>query len=312
MNLEQLKYFIDVCETGNMTQSAKKFYISPQGLNKSLRSLQKELDVDLLIFQQRKTEMTEEGRLYYTQIKDLVRQLEQINDDIRRNSDKTLSVAISSNTYAMVQGLLEQFERTEPEVRVILSEYSDKIVEEKLLRQEVDAAFITGPIFTSELQNVRLFEAYNELCVPRGHRLASHSFVTFHDLVNEPFLTLNESYKIYDCYNVHMRMANAAPRIVYCGCDLEAIRRLVEEGRGLAISNPQFPIESEKIVKIPMRNKNPWQLSVAIPLRPQSRIAERFFQIVQKAALPLNKKLPLSSAIAPASFPASGDQIQGE
>ena len=24
MNLEQLKYFIDVCETGNMTQSAKK------------------------------------------------------------------------------------------------------------------------------------------------------------------------------------------------------------------------------------------------------------------------------------------------
>ena len=59
MNLEQLKYFIDVCETGNMTQSAKKFYISPQGLNKSLRSLQKELDVDLLIFQQRKTEMTE-------------------------------------------------------------------------------------------------------------------------------------------------------------------------------------------------------------------------------------------------------------
>ena len=102
------------------------------------------------------------------------------------------------------------------------------------------------------------------------------------------------------------------PRIVYCGCDLEAIRRLVEEGRGLAISNPQFPIESEKIVKIPMRNKNPWQLSVAIPLRPQSRIAERFFQIVQKAALPLNKKLPLSSAIAPASFPASGDQIQAE
>ena len=168
MNLEQLKYFIDVCETGNMTQSAKKFYISPQGLNKSLRSLQKELDIDLLIFQQRKTEMTEEGRLYYTQIKDLVRQLEQINDDIRRNSDKTLSVAISSNTYAMVQGLLEQFERTEPEVRVILSEYSDKIVEEKLLRQEVDAAFITGPIFTSELQNVRLFEAYNELCVPLG------------------------------------------------------------------------------------------------------------------------------------------------
>ena len=131
-------------------------------------------------------------------------------------------------------------------------------------------------------------------------------------IIQKSFVTRHRTFR----YNFHNPFRgtnnNAALWIVYCGCDLEAIRRLVEEGKGLAISNPQFPIESEKIVKIPMRNKNPWQLSVAIPLRPQSRIAERFFQIVQKAALPLNKKLPLSSAIAPASFPASEDQIQAE
>ena len=111
-------------------------------------------------------------------------------------------------------------------------------------------------------------------------------------IIQKSFVTRHRTIR----YNFHNPFRgtnnNAAPRIVYCGCDLEAIRRLVEEGKGLAICNPQFPIVSEKIVKIPMRNKNPWQLSVAIPLRPQSRFAERFFQIVQKAALPLNKKLP--------------------
>ena len=98
MNLEQLKYFIDVCETGNMTQSAKKFYISPQGLNKSLRSLQKELDVDLLIFQQRKTEMTEEGRLYYTQIKDLVQET-PARKSKNKNKIKTIRISNSNQFY---------------------------------------------------------------------------------------------------------------------------------------------------------------------------------------------------------------------
>lgn len=284
MNLEQLKYFIDVCETENMSQSAKKFYISPQGLNKSLQSLQKELGIELLTFQQRRTEMTAEGRRYYMQIKDLVQNLDRINDEMRKNNGKTLSVAISSNTFSMVEDLLKQFERTEPEVQLVISEYPDRIVEEKLLSEQVDAAFLTGPIFSSKLQNVRLFSDVNYLCVPKGHRLQNRAFVTFQDLINEPFLTLNEDYKIYDCYMTHMKMLNAAPHVVFCGCSLEAIEKLAHEGKGLAISNPQYPIHSEKIVKIPMKNKNPWQMNIAINLRPKNHYARRFYQIIQKAA----------------------------
>lgn len=44
MTLEQLKYFIDVAETRNMTVSAQKFFITPQGLSRSLKGLQQELN----------------------------------------------------------------------------------------------------------------------------------------------------------------------------------------------------------------------------------------------------------------------------
>ena len=64
MTLEQLKYFIDVAETLNMTISSQKFYISPQGLSRSLKSLQQELDVNLLSFNKGKIELTQEGLLY--------------------------------------------------------------------------------------------------------------------------------------------------------------------------------------------------------------------------------------------------------
>ncbi len=198
MNLEQLRYFIDVCETGNISQSAKKFYISPQGMNKSLRSLEKELGIELFVFQQRKTEMSELGKLYYTQIKDLVHQLTKINEDISMKQAKTLKVALSNNTYSMVSQMINSFMQTYPQITITLSEYPDKLVEEKLHAQEVDIAFICGPSFITLLRSARLFTDVNKLCIPKGHRLEGREYVTFQDLANEPFLAMNENYKIYD------------------------------------------------------------------------------------------------------------------
>ena len=81
MTIEQLKYFIDVAETKNMTISAAKFYISTQGLSRSLKALQQELQTELLRFSKGKLELTEDGLVYYTRIKDLVLKIEEINND---------------------------------------------------------------------------------------------------------------------------------------------------------------------------------------------------------------------------------------
>ena len=83
MTLEQLKYFIDVAETLNITVSSRKFYISPQGLSRSLKSLQQELNTELFSFNKGKIELTQNGIIYYTKIKDLISQVDKINEEIK-------------------------------------------------------------------------------------------------------------------------------------------------------------------------------------------------------------------------------------
>ena len=48
MQLDQLLYFIDLCESGSLTDSAKRFFISPQGFRKSIASLENDLGIRLV------------------------------------------------------------------------------------------------------------------------------------------------------------------------------------------------------------------------------------------------------------------------
>ena len=48
MQLDQILYFIDLCESNSLAESAKHFYISPQGFRKSITSLENELGIRLV------------------------------------------------------------------------------------------------------------------------------------------------------------------------------------------------------------------------------------------------------------------------
>lgn len=65
MNIDQLEYIFNLKETQNITQTAKKFFISQQALSKSLISLEKELNVTLLIRSNQGVHFTEAGEIFY-------------------------------------------------------------------------------------------------------------------------------------------------------------------------------------------------------------------------------------------------------
>ena len=109
MTLEQLKYFIDVAETRNMTVSASKFFISPQGLSRSLKSLQQVLNTALFVFQSGKIELTEQGMLYYAQIKDRVLQIDQINTEMSQSKTRSIKITIATYLYPLLAKILENY-----------------------------------------------------------------------------------------------------------------------------------------------------------------------------------------------------------
>lgn len=264
MTIEQLKYFIDVCETRNMTLSAGRFFISPQGFSRSLKALQHELNTELLHFSKGKIEITNEGIVYYTKIKDLVCQLDKINTDLLSFKNEKISIALSSYTYRMVSSILAQFQKEHPEYVLLIAEYPDKIAEECLVEQKADLAILTGPIFPQELESIKLAEKETYLCVPYNHHLANKETIFFSELKEEPFITMNENFKTYDCYVLRMREMGVSPKIIFNSSTLEGLKEALIHQVGITIVNPQYNILPQGFKKIKLNGINPWTLSVAV------------------------------------------------
>ena len=56
MNIQQLKYFVTIAETGQITEAAQRLYIAQPPLSRSLRRLESELGVILFTRTKRQAE----------------------------------------------------------------------------------------------------------------------------------------------------------------------------------------------------------------------------------------------------------------
>lgn len=64
MQIDTLKYFVEVCRTGSFYAASQKLFISPQGLNRSISALESELDTKLLERSRSGIELTSDGELF--------------------------------------------------------------------------------------------------------------------------------------------------------------------------------------------------------------------------------------------------------
>lgn len=67
-DFERITYFLHVCECGSVSKAAEKLYISPQALNKQIRTLEEELGEKLFQRTTRALELTSFGSFFHSQM----------------------------------------------------------------------------------------------------------------------------------------------------------------------------------------------------------------------------------------------------
>lgn len=82
MLFRQMKYFISVVECNSFTEAAEQCYISQSAISQQIRSLEKELGVELIHRENRRFTLTPAGEYFYEQSKGILNEVE----DIRRET----------------------------------------------------------------------------------------------------------------------------------------------------------------------------------------------------------------------------------
>lgn len=61
MDIQQIQYFLEVVQSGNFSAAAENLYTTQSSVSKNIKSLEKELDVQLFDRSKRQIQLTESG-----------------------------------------------------------------------------------------------------------------------------------------------------------------------------------------------------------------------------------------------------------
>ena len=78
-----LRYFCKVAETGSFTSAAKSFSVPPSSISRRVSDLEASLGTNLLKRSTRVVKLSEIGEIYFSQVSDILLQLEQSNESVR-------------------------------------------------------------------------------------------------------------------------------------------------------------------------------------------------------------------------------------
>ena len=117
-----MKYFISVVECNSFTEAAEQCYISQSAISQQIRSLEKELGVELIHRENRRFTLTPAGKYFYEQSKGILNEVEDIRrETFRIGKDKELELKIGYLRCYSGQELhqaVAEFSRLYPEVSI--------------------------------------------------------------------------------------------------------------------------------------------------------------------------------------------------
>ncbi len=157
--LRAIKYFVKVVETGSFTKAAAVFAVPTSSLSRRVSDLEKSLGASLLKRSTRVVNLTEIGRQYFNDVKDLLFQLEQTDEAVRSYQATPMGkLRISSMVgfgERLLVPLLEEFSEMYPKIILDVS-LSDEL--STLARDEVDIAIRGGYAPDERVLAIKLME----------------------------------------------------------------------------------------------------------------------------------------------------------
>ena len=224
MEIQQLKYFLQVCEDKNYKLAADNLYISQQALRKSIKKAEEELDLTLVYRKGNNLCLTPAGeclRAHATGIMLDIASMEASLEAYREDPGYTeISVAMAKGCYDRVAKIaIEPFKAANPNINVRITEMPDISCEGFVLSGAADFAFCFGPSDTNIFNVDKVAQDPLYAIVHKNHKLANKKHLTLLDLRDEPIGIADERYRIYYIVTYACRKMGFDPRIDFRGAD---------------------------------------------------------------------------------------------
>jgi LysR family hydrogen peroxide-inducible transcriptional activator len=241
MELQQLKYFCAIADTGSFTRAAQQTHVSQPSLSQQIRKLEDELGARLFDRLGRTVQLTELGRTFLPRARAVLRDLEAARSDVAEKK-ASISGPISVGVIPTIAPyflppILATFARKFPEVRVTVSEEITPLLLERLRVGSMDAAIAALPLAARahEFLSFPLLEEKLFAVLPRRHRLARQRTVSLAQLHDDSFVLLRDGHCFRDTAFAACKRARLNPKVIFESGQFSSILSMVGAGLGVSI-----------------------------------------------------------------------------
>lgn len=197
ISTRQLRYFVEIAESGSFSAAAERLYIAQSALSRQIRELEQQLETPLFERTARQPRLTAAGTAFLPRARQVLQDLDKAGT-LAREVGQGLrgSLRLSHSSTVPLTGTLLQrlggYLRENAGVSMEIAQLSSEGQLEELAEGRLDIGLLRLPVLRQHqgLCVEPLFEEPLLLAVADTHPLAGHDSVHLAELGEEPFISI--------------------------------------------------------------------------------------------------------------------------
>jgi LysR family hydrogen peroxide-inducible transcriptional activator len=240
MELHQLRYFVAVAETGSFTRAAEREGVTQPTLSEQIMRLESnDKGIGRRLFDRlgRKVVLTDAGQILLAHAQAILAGIGEAERAVRDSGEggRLRIGAIPTIAPFLLPVSFLRFRKEHPNVQLQLKEDLTERLLADLLAGELDVALMALPVRDDRLHVEKLFTEPLVMALPAKHRLAGKAEVKLADVVDEPFILLDDVHCFGDQVLSFCHRGGLEPRVVCRGEQIATLLAMVGTGQGISV-----------------------------------------------------------------------------
>ena len=240
MDEKTLRWFLSLCQTENMRDSAASEHVPQPTLSRALARLEREIGVPLFDRRGRRLHLNRFGVLVREHALRVIEELDAARRRVREQTDPDRGIVrlgfLQSVARWMVPRVVARYRRTVPDAHVELRQGFARDLFGWLHDDLIDAALVTPPPRTEQhLEWAQLDVQRLSLALPPGHPLTVKTEVSIADTDGQPFVAFSTTTDLRHVVDEMLARSGVRPVLAFESSEIDTMRGLISAGLGVGI-----------------------------------------------------------------------------
>ena len=204
MTLQQIKYIVTVAETGNITEAAKRLFISQPSLTNAVRELENEMQVTIFNRTNKGVVVTNEGDVFLSYARQILEQVGLLEEKYLNVKERRPRFSVSCQHYSFAVNafvdVIKAFDANQYDFTLRETQTYEIIEDVSKLRSEIGILYVSSKneeiigklLKQNDLEFQELFIAKPHVFIYSKHPLAERESIALEELEEYPYLSFEQ------------------------------------------------------------------------------------------------------------------------